>query len=44
MTGEELMKQLEREYQFDVDAAVMELHLNRIGQYLGRHIVLEESD
>jgi|SRR5882762_2287938 len=42
MSREQIMRQLEKEYEFDVDAAVMKLDLRRLSQYLGREIILED--
>jgi hypothetical protein len=42
MSREQIMRQLEKEYEFDVDAAVMKLDLRRLSQYLGRDIILED--
>jgi hypothetical protein len=42
MSRGEIMKQLEKEYGFDVDAAVMVLDVRRISQYLGCQLILED--
>jgi hypothetical protein len=42
MTREQIMRQLKKEYEFDVDAAVMELDIRRVSQYLGRKIIVED--
>jgi hypothetical protein len=41
MSRGEIMRQLEKEYGFDVDAAMMELDIRRISQYLGCQVIIE---